>query len=476
MTKSYVNRRVREAVRPKLRMLKPYVLGRKALDTARAHLERLYHNIPAGYCFQADDFTMPVYWHVPDGAGWFKMVRGQCLIVIDFRTLRILGFSLQPDKNYSSPVIHTLLTRVFTDWGVPAILYFESGIWESSKLITGGVKAQRVPSGWEYAPLSQPEVSKGFGDLGVKFKHAIRARSKNVERVGGLVQDLMEGEPGYCGRDERRDCPDLCKRQLDDVRFHRKHPAEFFYDQAQWLARLNELFTRYNATRQEGKILAGLSPDEAQEQLQDAARAPMNFDACRHLLAHWKVPVTVGNNGITIQIGGRKFIYRNAETGRDKFRRRLAWFNPDEPSILAVTDLNMRNPYSVELSRGVDALNPDPQVFAEELAKIAAHESYGKALYQTLKARFQPAFRRVLPCLVTVDTGEQMREQREAIQATQRKADTRKRTIRNRADRLELPAAVMQTDDQADEGTARMLAAKRAHESKQSGPAEEAQP
>jgi hypothetical protein len=471
--KSFVNHRLRNAVTADVRMAEPYLLGGRALDTARAWLDRDYSNLASGLCFSSDDVTLPVYWFVPDGKDWFNLVRGQCLVTIDFRSLRILGFSLQPDRNYSSPVIHTMFAKVFADWGVPQHLYLECGIWKNSRLITGGPKAARVPAGWEFMPLSWTESERGFGDLGVTFLHAIRARSKVVERVIGLVQDQMEAEPGYCGRDERRDCPEITKRRMDDVKFRRVHPGDHFYDGNQWEARLREIFAAYNTTPQGGKILAGLSPDAAFEQFQDAARAPMLFgDNCRHLLAHFKIPVEVGNNGITIRIGKKSFVYRNEQTGRDKYQRKLAWFNPEEPSILAVTDLNMKNPYSVPISNSVDALNPNAEALAVELARVAEHERYGKTRYSVLKANYAPLFRRVVPDRAAVRTGDAIRQQRADIEQHREKHADHARAVHRRAGAVGLPPRILNVDAQADEGTRMMLEAKRAHVKEQAATAQ----
>ncbi|MDB6124752.1 MAG: hypothetical protein JWQ71_3745 [Pedosphaera sp.] len=469
-SKSYVNRRLREAVRHEVRMLAPYNIGQRALDTARASLKRHYINVPSGYCYSSDDVTLPVYWHVPDGEGWFKLVRGQCLVTIDARTLRILGFSLQPDRNYSSPVIHTNFTRVFSDWGVPKYLYLERGIWKNSKLITGGPKAATNHADYEFMPFSWAETERGFGDLGVTFKHAIRARTKVVETVMRLIQAYMEREPGYCGRDERRDLPADTKRQMDDVKFHRTHPSKYFYDFNQWEARLVEIFAVYNATVQEGEMLDGMSPDEAQEKLQspDAAKRPLLFDnSCRHLLAHYRVVKEVGKDGFTITIGKKKWIYRSKDLSLDKFKRMIGWFNPDEPSALAVTDLNMKNPYSVPLSNPVGAIDPDPEIFAQELARVEEYEAYGKARYKVLKAKYAPLFRRMVPNRLTVETGQQMRQQREVIQVQQKQVETRKKRVHSRVKELGLPSRIVNTSAEADEGTALMLEAKRAHERRQ---------
>jgi hypothetical protein len=349
--KSYVNRRLRESVRHEVRAMYHFTQSQRVQDNHRAAVKRKY-NFPAGYCVSADDVTLPVYWVLPDGNGWFNLVRGQCIITIDARTLRILGFSLQPDRNYSSPVIHTNFTRVFADFGVPRLLYIERGIWKNSKLITGGPRAQTHHADYEFMPFSWSETERGLGDLGIKIMHAIRARSKVVETVMRLVQIRMEAEPGYCGRDERRDCPAITKRHMEAVKFHHPGSEMQFYNFDQWHARLVEIFSEYNAEKQEGEILDGLSPEEGWQQLQseDEAKRPMLFDeTCRHYLAHYRTVKIPGRDGITITIGRKRWYYSSARLSLDKGKKVLAWFNPDEPSALAVTDMNMKHPYTVPM-------------------------------------------------------------------------------------------------------------------------------
>jgi len=201
-SKSYVPRRLRGAVQRDVRLLQPYLLGKKAIDDATAHIRRDYSGLVSMQAVCADDFTLPVYFHVPDGNGWHTLTRGQCLVFMDARSWKVVAWSLQPERNYNSLVIRTLMNRVCASWGLPGAWYFERGIWKRANL----VKGDTTPAGWQ-AALSGPETKVGWENLGVRFIHATRARSKPVERLGGLLQDLMEGVRGYCGRDERRDCP-----------------------------------------------------------------------------------------------------------------------------------------------------------------------------------------------------------------------------------------------------------------------------
>ena len=415
-SKSYVNRRLMQAIKTDVRNIRPYLLGKKAIDDATAHLERDYSKLVSMQVVCADDFTFPVYFYVPDGNGWFTLTRGQCLMMLDVRSWKIIAWSLQPERNFNALVIRTLMNRVCSGWGLPKAWYFERGIWQRSKLVKGG-----APSGWQDA-LSEPETKVGWENIGVRFVHATRARSKPVQRVGGLMQDLMEGVRGYCGRDERRDCPIVTKRAMDDVQARRvTHPGELFLSFAEWETELGAAIDRYNAASQDGQILQGLSPDEAFEKNWPHIDPPAKLDAnCWHLVAHYVKPVPVTANGISFRLGNRKFVYRDERTGQDRGKTVLAWFDPECPELLCVTDLNRRNPYLVERSTKVDFLaEPGDETFAHEIAKAAAHSAYPKARFHVLKAKFAPTFRRNVVDVATAETAQSITQQRETILARQ---------------------------------------------------------
>ena len=300
-SKSHVPTSIMESVGAEVEILTVMHQGPRAFDSIKGHVDRSYEGIAALKCMSADDFTMPVYYYVPDGKGWFILTRGQILLFTDFRTLRILGWSMQPDRNYSSLTIRSLCTHVFAEHGVPSVIQLERGIWLSSTLLKG-----RDPAPFEFS-----EVVQGLREFGIKFIHSIRPRSKTVERIGGLVQDLMEAEPGYCGRNERVDAPESLRKQMAEVEARKEHPSHYFYSFEQWHARFGEIVDQYNAAPQEGKILAGLSPDAALAKFADADDPPMQFSAgLRYLLAHDKQQRRVTLNGITFQVGKQKFNYR----------------------------------------------------------------------------------------------------------------------------------------------------------------------
>ncbi len=114
-SKSYVPHRLREALRHDLEVLKPYRIGARAADAASAWVKRDWSGVPSMYAPTMDDVTMPIYaWH-HDKTGKCILTRGQCILAVDCRSLKVLGFSLQPDRNYNAAVIRSLITTVCSE-------------------------------------------------------------------------------------------------------------------------------------------------------------------------------------------------------------------------------------------------------------------------------------------------------------------------------------------------------------------------
>jgi hypothetical protein len=436
-SKSHVPTSVMDSVSSEVQVLTVMHQGPRAFDSITGHVDRSYEGIASLKCMSADDFTMPVYYYVPDGKGWFILTRGQILLFNDFRTLRIIGWLMQPDRNYSSLTIRSLCTHVFAEHGVPSVLQFERGIWESSTLIKG-----RDP-----APFEFTEVVQGLREFGIRFIHSIRPRSKTVERIGGLVQDLMEAEPGYCGRNERVDAPESLRKQMAEVEARKVDPSRYFYSYEDWHRRFGEIVDQYNAAEQQGRILDGLSPDRALSEFADQDDPPMLLSAgLRYLLAHDKRPAKVTLNGITFQVGKQKFNYRGNEIAHLVGKDVLAWFDPENPEALVVTDMQRRNPITVSRSNEVSALecvtDPESGRLAQELRRVAGQASYMKARFTAVKSKFPMPRRRTLADDSTLQLGQQIEEQKTARKEKTVRVDR----MRRQAQRMEIPAVMLDDD------------------------------
>lgn len=406
--KSHVPASVMDSVAPEVEILTVAYRGRRALDSIKGHVTRSYDGLSSLECISGDDFTMNTYFYVPDGKGWFELTRGQVILFIDWRSNRILGWALEPRKSYSSLTIRSLCTHVFGEFGVPKVLYFELGIWRSATLLQGKTD-----------PFTFTEISQGLREFGITFKHAIRPRTKTVERIGGMFQDIAEAEPGYCGRDERRDAPESLRPQMAEVAARKVHPAKYFYSLDQWNKRIGELVNRYNAEPQQGIVCAGLSPEQAFEAHMSPC-PPMQFSAgLRYLLAHDKRQARVTLNGVTIQIGKKKFNYRGQEIAHLVGRDVLAWFDPENPEIITITNLDRTNPICVAQSENPSVLEsiiaPESGTLGRELARIEGQASYMKTRFNVVKAKFPLPQRQILASAQVGELGNEIAAQKSAL-------------------------------------------------------------
>ena len=424
--KSYVPAAVMDSIAPDVEILTVMHQGPRALDEIKGHVTRCYDGISSLQCISGDDFTLNTYFYIPDGHGWFQLTRGQVILFIDFRTLRILGWALEPRKSYSSLTIRSLCTHVFGEFGVPKFLYFERGLWKNATLLKGKTE-----------PFGFTEISQGLREFGIKFVHAIRPRTKAVERVGGMFQDIAEAEPGYCGRDERRDAPESLRKQMAEVEARKVHPSKYFYSLAQWNCRLGQLVQQYNAEPQQGHILAGISPEQAFEFFMDRDNPPIQFHAgLRHLLAHDKRLARVTLNGVTIQIGKQKFNYRGKEIAHLVGREVLAWFDPENPESIVVTNPDRTNPICVARSEQPGALesltDPDAGTLGRELARIEGQASYMKTRFNVVKAKFPLPQRYLLGAAQAMELGQEITVQKNVVA----ERATRRQRQRSQAHRL----------------------------------------
>lgn len=426
-SKSYCPTRIRAAVKHEIGMMEDIHHGPRQDKLNGAHLIRDWSGVAALDWICGDDATLEVYFYTDDGRGGFTLMRGQFLVFIDVRTLRVLGFALQPERNYNARVIKTAIVRICDEHGLPRKgFYFERGIWANSRILKGDPIAD---------PVTWPEAELGLRSLGLKFVHSRLPRSKPVERVIGALQDLMEGEPGYVGPDEMHERFERTQRAKLLVERGVDHPAKHFRDPDAWAARLEEICLQYNATKQDGKMTGGLSPDEAFDKFGRRDDPPVKLTAgCRYLLAHHKRPVKVTSHGITLRFGKQVYNYRNEQTGQLRGQTVLAWFNPELPEILSVTDMNRQNPFCVERTQEVPAMDAPAELLEQEFERIEAHMSYARVRYRTLKARFSVPFRRTVADHDAVMLGVEIaghRNQHEARRTEEKKERTRLNRLAN---------------------------------------------
>jgi hypothetical protein len=440
-SKSYVPKRVRELLGPEVKMLDDLHHGPRQAKLKGAWTERDWSKVSPGDWYSADDTTLPLYYWQEDELGRPRMMRGQCLVMIDCRTGRVLAFALHSEQNYNASVIRGLILKTHDTYGLPRKgFYFERGTWKSARLIKG--KGDEVPD---------DETEVGLRSW-VEFIHAKagNARAKTVERIIGLLQNNMEDQPGYCGRNEQVEkFEKLCKTKLDHAA-GRIHPGDFVLHRDEWVARLSDICDAYNNERQDGKMIKGLSPREAWESLFDYSQPLVKLTPeTRFLLSSHRRPLKVTKNGLCVQIGKVRTWFRNQETGRLIGRIVQVYFDPEDMSSIFIKMADSdAHAIVVPAAPIIPALGASREEFDEANASIKAHSSYARTLYRSIEPHFSKnapsPFRAVLADRSTVDQGRDIAEEQNAIRERNDSDESQRRTIAKQQRRLgvKAPAAV----------------------------------
>jgi hypothetical protein len=456
-SKSYVPHRVRKLLTAKVKALRVHHHGPRAAKLNGAYINRDPSTFCSGDWFQADDCTLPNYYYTENDEG-VQIIRGQFLAMCDCRTTFILGYVLIPQRNYTAHHIRNLTTIVADSHGLPRKgFYYENGMWRNARLLHG----RRDEINWHRTEM-------GLRGLGLQFRHAKLPRGKVIERVFGLLQNYLEGEPGYAGRDERHDRFERVQKQISLVRAGKLEPSEFFLSQAEYLRRLGVIVERYNNERQEGKYCPGLSPKEAFEKFHGEEPRIRLGPSSRHLLASHKMRVRCGRNGISFRFGKEQFTYKNYETGKLIGEEVIAWFNVESPSYISVTDLkeNPQSLFSVEREIRIPGMDAPPEVLEAALAQNEAHEAYRTGLYRAVSQNFSTGFagrmfRQNLVDRRTAGIGEAMREQQTKIKVERAKKAKRAAAIDRQAARLGIAPGAISNRPGAEEGVEQMTKAMR---------------
>lgn len=456
-SKSYVPGRIRKLLANKMKMLRDQHHGPRAAKLNGAFINRDPSTFNSGDWFQADDCTLPNYYYT-NGEEGFQLLRGQFLAMCDVRTTFILGYVVIPQRNYTAHHIRNLTTIVADTYGLPRKgFYYESGMWRNARLLHG----RRDEINWHRTEM-------GLRGLGLQFRHAKLPRGKVIERVFGLLQNHLESEPGYAGRDERHDKFERVQEQLSLVRRGKAQPEDFFLSEAEYLQRLGLIVERYNNERQDGKYCPGLSPREAFEKFHGEEPRIRLGRSSRHLLATHKMRIRCGRNGISFRFGKEQFTYKSHETGRLRGEELIVWFNVENPSFISVTNLkeDPRTLFSVEREIKVPGMDAPEEVLEAALAQNEAHEAYRKALYRAVSQNFSTGFagrmfRQNLIDHRTAEIGDAMREQQTKVKRQQVEKKKRAAAIERKAARLGIAPGVMSRRPGAEEGVEEMTKAMR---------------
>ncbi len=370
--KSYVPATVRAAITPDVDMCAAIHRGPWQAKMRGPYIPRDWSNVAPADWFSADDITFNSYFYFYDGAGQLHIERGECLVMIDFRTGYILDYVLIAGR-YNARHIRKLILRVHDRHGLPRIgFYFEKGVW----------KARMIEELDKKHSLHWRETECGLQEpgIGLTVRHATTPRAKTIEGLIRIWQERQRAEPGFVGFNERSQEMERMQDKLARARRHKLDPASFLLTMEQWGERLDATFEEFNADPQNGKMLAGASPFEAWRAGLESKPVRKLPDNARYLLASHCKRLTVRQSGITLTIGGERMLYANEHTGALIGREVLAYYHVDYPDLLTVADLNRQNPFTVKRLL-LPAMTATKGQLGEAHAAIAGHRQAAKVIY-----------------------------------------------------------------------------------------------
>ena len=298
-SKSYVPPSVRDALRTPELATKLIQIGPKAMKLDGPYTECTYDNVPAGHTFTADDMTANAYvWcEWPNDEG-FLLIRPQILAVCDVGSQCWLNIRaiIRPKGQYNKDDVWGLIGDTLDGYGLFQQAVLEGGTWQSATVI--GQKTN----------LDDDTRFGGLRSLGVKVIHTRTPRGKIIETMFNVLQHAADNVPGFCGRMEMKDCPEVTKKNKALVDAGHAHPRQFFLHISQYTEHLKQVMAALNQTRNDGKVLRGQAP--ADKWSADAPQLAVMPDHAKWLYRSSYRVVEVTRNGVRIGVGsGRNMIH-----------------------------------------------------------------------------------------------------------------------------------------------------------------------
>lgn len=397
-------------------------VGAKAAKLDGGSVECNYDNVPAGDAFTADDMTANVYVWVewPNEQG-FLLIRPQILAAADIGSMSWLNVRavMRPKGQYNKDDVWGLIGDVFDDFGLFKIAVLEGGIWQSNV-----VAGQKVVQKNSFA--DEQSRFGGLQSLGVKLMHTRTPRGKIIETMFNTLQHAADNVRGFCGRDERKDCPEDTKRNLAQVEAGHAHPRQYFLHLSEYNEHLRGVMNALNNTRADGKILRGLCPlDKWSQDTAGIDRVVVPDNSKWMYRAAYRV-VEVTRNGVRITVGSGKYMtaynYFSEQLEVHRGRRVVVFWNDNDPDTDAVV-------YTIQSGKPdkmicVAPRVPDAPRFGatdEQMAAASTHKKLQMQLARTQRASLAPYFKRNFKTGAARQKAAEVNDQLRAVRSEQGK-------------------------------------------------------
>jgi hypothetical protein len=442
--------------------------GKRDLRRLVGSVQRDWTGIPSMHSWVVDDMTSNVEVAIKTTDGKTTLIQPQIIAVMDSASRKFVGWTISNAKAPNAGIVCDAVLDGIKTHGVPRRLGVENGfVFGKSLLVNGKEDDQgRV-------------MVVGLGQFGCEVDHfeKMNPQSKaELEYAFHQIQCLMERHPGYAGRLQVLDAPEEFKLEKRLILAGKAEATKYRYTFDEFIAVTNKLILQYNATPQQGR-LKGLSPDESFSAGMDASDPPIKFTPKLEWLLSERQLVTVGVGGVSfVHLSTRQQIkVRGGQLVNLVGEKLWAVMDRQDDSMVTFMNQNFTDTFTMEVcekpsAREVD-FAPGSGVLAKERSKIREHERAISDEYHRLKNQLgnpridllaqirgqtnalaevqDTTTRRVIINTRIEASGEQMQAQRAKITAAKEQKTRRTAANKNKARRMEIPAVLVDDDEQS---------------------------
>ncbi len=381
-------------------------IGPKAAKLDGAFTECSYDDVRAGDAFTADDMTANCYvWCEWPNEQGFILIRPQILAAMDIGSMSWLSVRavMRSKGQYTKDDVWGLVGDLFDEYGLFKMAVLEGGIWQSNIIV--GHKTG----------LSDEVRFGGLKSLGVKLIHTRTPRGKIIETGFNQLQHAADNIRGFCGRDERKDCPEETKAALAQVRAGHAHARQYFLHIDEYTKHLAGVMRQLNSERGDGKILRGLCP--ADKWAQDAPTFEVLPDAAKWMYRAAYRVVEITRNGVRITVGSGKYqtayLYADPAMEVHRGRRVIVFWNDYDPDTDAVVySLKSGKPDKLicvaPRVQDVPRFGANPEQMAGETTRKKLAMQVARVQRETLAPYLQRNFKTPASHAKTAEVGEQI--------------------------------------------------------------------
>jgi len=426
-------------------------------------VQRSWESVPSMHEWVMDDMTSNIEVTRQLRDGTWELFLPQIVATMDSASRKFVGWAISSDKGPTAELACAAALDGFKTHGVPSSIGVENGFVFGNALNINGKEDEQGRT-----------IVAGLAQYGCSLRHfdKMNPTSKaELEKAFDLLQQRQERHPGYGGRLQMLDAPEVFKIEGRKIRSGKVAGTEYRYTFDEFVKVMAEIFAQYNSTPQRGQ-LQGLSPNEAHELLKDKSNPHIEFrPELEWILANARYRVHVEVGGVHFTHYGESIRVRGGRLpsliGQDLW----ALVDRNDPSLVTFMNEKFSDPFTLAACEKPSAserlIAPGSGVLGRERAKVREHARAIDDEYKALVQKHGNPRRDLLMAIrknnpededrsgarpIEISkrfaaSGEAMNQQRSEIKQKKKSEAAQSRNLRAKATRARVPSILVNDGD-----------------------------